>query len=180
MTQEKTQDNVQETQENVEQNEQGSPSDSGLLQEIMAKKSKIKEQSEIIAKYEAQEEKRRTQKLEDDGKLKELITELQTVNKKQTDELNSANEIVSLHKQDLINSITTDESEKEDLSKESIKTLRFLQSKLKTTQTINNPTASLNAVRDNSVKSDMDFSKMTATEKNENWDNIVNSFRTKK
>ena len=47
-------------------------------------------------------------------------------------------------KLDLINSISSDESERKDLAGESLKTLRFLKSKLKT---VNNPTETLGQAR---------------------------------
>ena len=59
MTEEMTQDNVQGNQENVVKNEQASPSDVGLLQEVMAKKEKIKTLEAELAKRDADNEKRR-------------------------------------------------------------------------------------------------------------------------
>ena len=58
MTEEMTQDNVQGNQENVVKNEQASPSDVGLLQEVMAKKEKIKTLEAELSKRDADSEKK--------------------------------------------------------------------------------------------------------------------------
>ena len=73
MTEEMKPDTAQESQSNVAENKPESPSNDGLLSEVMAKKEKIKTLEAELAKRDAGDEKRRTKKLEDEGKHKELI-----------------------------------------------------------------------------------------------------------
>ena len=77
MTEELKQETAQESQSNMVENKPESPSNDGLLPEVMAKKEKIKSlEAELakrdveLAKRDADNEKRRTKKLEEEGKLK--------------------------------------------------------------------------------------------------------------
>ena len=57
MSDEMTRDNVQENQETTVENKQESPSDPSLLQEIMAKKEKIRSLESELAKKMMQKKK---------------------------------------------------------------------------------------------------------------------------
>ena len=70
MTEEMKQDIAQKSQENVAENKPESPSNDGLLSEVMSKKEKIKALEAELAKRDADDEKRRTKKLEEEGKHK--------------------------------------------------------------------------------------------------------------
>ena len=63
-----TQDTVQDNQETQVENKQESPSDPSLLQEIMAKKEKIRTLESELAKKNDAEEKGRQEKLAEEGK----------------------------------------------------------------------------------------------------------------
>jgi hypothetical protein len=148
MTEEMTQDNVQETQENVVKNEQASPSDAGLLQEVMAKKEKIKALEAELSKRDADGEKRRTKKLEEDGKYKELISEQSSTIDNLNAKLESQSTIVSNYKQNLINGLTSENERKEYLSTKSVDFLEELTKEKALIQpNVSNPKESLGAVR---------------------------------
>jgi len=176
MSEEMKQDTAQESPSNVAENKSESPSGDGLLQEVMAKKAAIKERDARIAELETAEENRRTMKLQDDGKLEELITELKSTNKKQALRIERADIIESQLKTDIINSITSDEAKREELATKDLETLRFIQSEIGT-NTVNNPTESLGATR--VPKGKFDLSKMTDEEKRENWPEVIQSFMNK-
>ena len=80
MTEEMKQDIAQKSQENVAENKPESPSNDGLLSEVMAKKEKIKALEAELSKRDADDEKRRTKKLEEEGKHKEIIAEQTSTN----------------------------------------------------------------------------------------------------
>ena len=167
MTEETTQDNVQETQENVVKNEQASPSDVGLLQEVMAKKEKIKTLEAELAKRDADNEKRRTKKLEDEGKHKEIIAEQTSTIDNLNAKLESQNGIVNNYKQNLINGLASDDERKEYLSTKSVDFLEELtkEKNLMQPQTVSNPGESLGAVR--KTVSTKSFGDMSEAEKRE-------------
>ena len=167
MTEETTQDNVQETQENVVKNEQASPSDVGLLQEVMAKKEKIKTLEAELAKRDADNEKRRTKKLEDGGKHKEIIAEQTSTIDNLNAKLESQNGIVNNYKQNLINGLASDDERKEYLSTKSVDFLEELtkEKNLMQPQTVSNPGESLGAVR--KTVSTKSFGDMNESEKRE-------------
>ena len=75
MSEDNVQATEQENQETQVENKPESPSNDGLLSEVMAKKEKIKTLEAELAKRDADNEKRRTKKLEDEGKHKEIIAE---------------------------------------------------------------------------------------------------------
>ena len=116
MSEEMTQDNVQESQETVVENKQESPSDPSLLQEIMAKKEKIRTLESELAKKNASEEKGRQKKLAEDGKYKELIAEHSATIDKLNAKLESQTGIVNNYKQSLVNDLASDDERKEYLS----------------------------------------------------------------
>jgi len=176
MTEENVRDTAQENPGNVVENRSEPPSGEGLLQEVMAKKATIKERDARIAELEAAEENRRTTKLEDEGKLKELVSELKSTNVKQASRLERADKIEAQLKTDIINSITSDESKREELQTKDLDTLRFIQNEIGT-KIVNNPTESLGATR--VPKGKFDLSKMTDEEKRENWPEVIQSFMNK-
>ena len=102
MTEEMKQDIAQKSQENVAENKPESPSNDGLLSEVMAKKATIKEQAEEIAQLKAANEKRRTKKLEEEGRHKEVIAEQSSTIDKLNAKLEAQNGIVKNYKQNLI------------------------------------------------------------------------------
>ena len=175
MTEETTQDNVQETQENVVKNEQASPSDVGLLQEVMAKKEKIKTLEAELSKRDADSEKRRTRKLEEDGKYKELIAEQSSTIDNLNAKLESQTGIVNNYKQNLINGLASDDERKEYLSTKSVDFLEELtkEKNLMQPQTVSNPGESLGAVR--KTVSTKSFGDMSEAEKREWHKQITNN-----
>ena len=176
MAEEVKQDIAQDNQSKMVENKSESPSGDGLLQEVMAKKATIKERDARIAELEAAEENRRTKKLEDDGKLEELITELKSTNEKQASRIERADRIETQLKTDIINSITSDEAKREELQTKDLDTLRFIQSEIGA-NAVNNPTESLGAAR--VPKGKFDLNKMTEEEKRDNWPEVIQSFMRK-
>ena len=142
MAEENVQDTAQKSQSNVAENKPESPSNDGLLSEVMAKKATIKEQAEEIAQLKAANENRRTKKLEEDGKLKELLAEFKSENE-------SLKPIASKYVQTLVNNLTSDDERKEYLSTKSVDFLEELtkEKNLMQPQTVSNPKESLGAVR---------------------------------
>ena len=172
MTEENVQDTVQESPSNVVENKQESPSDPSLLQEIMAKKAKIREQDEIISQYKAEKETGRQKKLEEDGKLKELLAEIKLENE-------SLKPIAGRYKQTLVNGLTSDDERKEILSTKSVDFLEELtKEKASLEPPVTNPKESLGAVRQ-PVKNLKKVWDMSLDEKKENWDNILESYTKK-
>ena len=128
-----SEEQVQETvQENLDIKVENKPeaADSGLLQEVMAKKATIKERDARIAELEAGEEKRRQKQLSEDGKKDELIAELNAGREKDQSELERLRKFEDDEKTTLIASIASDETEAEELSKEKLSTLRLLKNKI--------------------------------------------------
>jgi len=160
MTEEMKPDTAQESQSNVAENKPESPSNDGLLSEVMAKKEKIKTLEAELAKRDAGDEKRRVTKLEEDGKLKELLAEIKSENE-------SLKPIAGRYKQTLINDLTSDDERKEYLSTKSVDFLEELtkEIKLMQPQIVSNPGESLGAVR--KTVSTKSFSDMTEAEKRE-------------
>ena len=178
MTEEMKQDIAQKSQENVAENKPESPSNDGLLSEVMAKKEKIKALEAELAKRDANDEKRRTKKLEEEGKHKEIIAEQTSTIDNLNAKLESQTGIVNNYKQNLINGLASDEERKEYLATKSVDFLEELNKEkaLLQPQTVNNPKESLGAVRPSS-SAHQDFSKMSAQEKHDNWTEIVESFK---
>ena len=167
MTQEQVQDTAQENQETQVENKPESPSNDGLLSEVMAKKEKIKTLEAELAKRDADNEKRRTKKLEEDGKLNELITELKSSNENLNSKLESQSNIVSNYKQNLVNGLASDDERKEYLLTKSVDFLEELtkEKNLMQPQTVSNPGESLGAVR--RTVSTKSFGDMNEAEKRE-------------
>ena len=167
MSEEMTQDNVQESPGNVVENKQESPSDPGLLQEVMSKKATIKERDARIAELEAAEEKRRTKKLEDEGKHKELIAEQSSTIENLNAKLESQTGIVNNYKQNLVNGLASDDERKEYLSTKSVDFLEELtkEKAAMTPPAVDNPQESLGSVR--KVVSNKPYASMNEAERQE-------------
>ena len=180
MTEEMKQDTAQENPSNVVENKPESPSNDGLLQEVMSKKATIKERDARIAELEAAEEKRRVTKLEEQGKLKELITEKDSAIDQLNAKLESQTNIVSTYKQSLVDGLTSDDERKEYLSTKSVDFLEELtKEKASLEPPVANPKESLGAVRQ-PVKNLEKVWDMSPDEKKENWSNILESYIDKR
>ena len=160
MTEENVQDTAQESPSNVVENKPESPSNDGLLSEVMAKKEKIKTLEAELAKRDAGDEKRRVTKLEEDGKLKELLAEIKLENE-------SLKPIASRYKQTLVNGLASNDERKEYLLTKSVDFLEELtkEKNLMQPQTVSNPGESLGAVR--KTVSTKSFGDMNEAEKRE-------------
>ena len=167
MSEEMKQETAQDNPGNAVENKPESPSNDGLLSEVMAKKEKIKTLEAELAKRDADNEKRRTKKLEEDGKLNELITELKSSNENLNSKLESQSNIVSNYKQRLVDGLTSEDERKEYLSTKSVDFLEELtkEKNLMQPQTVSNPGESLGAVR--KTVSNKPFSDMNEAEKRE-------------
>ena len=129
MSEEKVQESVQGNLD-IKVESKPESADSGLLQEVMAKKATIKERDARIAELEAGEEKRRQKQLSEDGKKDELIAELNSKVENLTGENTRLSKYEDDEKSTLIASIASDETEAEELSKEKLSTLRLLKNKI--------------------------------------------------
>ena len=140
MSEEMKSDTTQEAQDNVAQNNPESPSNDGLLSEVMAKKEKIKTLEAELSKRDASDEKRRVKKLEDEGKYKELLAEQSSTIDNLNAKLESQTGIVNNYKQNLINGLASDDERKEYLSTKSVDFLEELTKEKNLMQpTISNP-----------------------------------------
>ena len=149
MSEEMKQETAQENPSNVVENKPESPSNDGLLSEVMAKKEKIKTLEAELAKRDADSEKRRVKKLEEEGKHKELIAEQSSTIDNLNAKLESQTGIVNNYKQNLVNGITSDPESREYLLTKSVDFLEELtkEKNLMQPQTVSNPKESLGAVR---------------------------------
>ena len=160
MSEEIVQENVQESQETKANNDQESPSEPNYKQEMMKYKSQRNEEREENASLKAEKEKGRQKKLEEDGKLKELLAEIKSENE-------SLKPIASRYKQTLVNGLASDDERKEYLSTKSVDFLEELtkEKNLMQPQTVSNPGESLGAVR--KTVSTKSFADMNEAEKRE-------------
>jgi hypothetical protein len=149
MTEEMKQEKAQDNQSNMVENKPESPSNDGLLPEVMAKKETIKALKAELAERNAEDEKRRVKKLEEEGKYKDLISELQSKNDNLNAKLESQAGIVTNYKSTLINNITTDKERIEILQTKSVDFLEELNKEKVALQpqSVANPKESLGAVR---------------------------------
>ena len=129
MSEEKVQETVQENLD-IKVESKPEAADSGLLQEVMAKKATIKELQAKLGDYETANEKARQKQLSEDGKKDELIAELNTKLEKMEGEYTRLSKYEDDEKSTLIASIASDETEAEELSKEKLSTLRLLKNKI--------------------------------------------------
>ena len=160
MSDEMKQETAQESQETKANNNQDSPSEPNYKQEMMKYKSQRNEEREENALLKAEKEERRTKKLEEDGKLKELLAEFKSENE-------SLKPIASKYVQTLVNNLTSDDERKEYLSTKSVDFLEELtkEKNLMQPQTVSNPGESLGAVR--KTVSTKSFGDMNDAEKRE-------------
>ena len=128
-----SEEQVQETvQENLDIKVESKPenADSGLLQEVMSKKATIKELQAKLAEHDTANEKARQKQLSEDGKKDELIAELNSKVEKLEGEYTRLSKYEDDEKTSLVASIASGEEEAEELSKESLSTLRLLKNKI--------------------------------------------------
>ena len=171
MSEEKVQETVQENLD-IKVENKPETADSGLLQEVMAKKATIKERDARIAELEAANEKRRHKQLSEDGKKDELITELNAKYEKIETEYTRLSKFEDTEKLRLIDSITSDEDEKNELKGESLSTLRLIKNKIATKST-ETPTARGSVGN----QPPPDFTKMDAAERKKNWKSIIQQYQ---
>ena len=171
MSEEKVQESVQE---NIDIKVESKPetADSGLLQEVMAKKATIKELQAKLAEHETADEKRHHKQLSDDGKKDELIAELNSKYEKMETEYTRLSKFEDTEKLRLIDSITSDEDEKNELKGESLSTLRLIKNKIATKST-DAPTARGSVGK----QPPPDFTKMDAGERKKNWKSIIQQYQ---
>jgi len=171
MSEEKVQETVQENLDIKVENKPES-ADSGLLQEVMAKKATIKELQAKLAEHDTANEKTRQKQLSEDGKKDELIAELNS----KVDNLTGENTRLSKYEDDektnLIASIASDDAEAEELSKEKLSTLRLLNKKIATKSTEAPPARG--SVGNQTPPPD--FDKMSKGEMKKNWGNILKHY----
>ena len=129
MSEEKVQESVQENLD-IKVESKPETADTGLLQEVMAKKATIKELQAKLGEYETANEKARQKQLSEDGKKDELIAELNNKVDKLEGEYTRLSKYEDDEKSTLIASIASDETEAEELSKEKLSTLRLLKNKI--------------------------------------------------
>ena len=172
---------TQDAQETVAKNDQNPSSDSGLMPELMKYKTQRNELRDELASYKAKEEERRTKKLEEDGKLQEVIMELKSQKEKDDVELNALRDLKKSVKMEIVNSLTSDEKKREILLTKDLETLKFIKEEknsLMSTNPISNPGQTLGAVRSKPLTESI-INKMTADEKRENWSDITEFFKNK-
>jgi len=172
-------DKVQDTvQGNLELGVESKPesADNGLLQEVMAKKATIKELQTKLADYESANEKARQTKLSEDGKKDEVIAELNSKVEHLSGEYNRLSKYEDDEKTNLIASIASDETEAENLSSESITTLRMLKNKIASvsSETPKAPTARGSV---GNQPPPQDWTKMDERHRRKNWGDILKSYK---
>ena len=175
MSEEKVQESVQESLD-IKTESKPESADSGLLQEVMAKKATIKERDARIAELEAAEEDRRQKQLSDEGKKDELLAEYKAGKEKDRAELDRLRKYEDDEKTSLIASIASDEAEAEELEKEKLSTLRLLKSKIAsaTPETTATPTARGSVGNQPPPE---DWTNMDERTRRKNWGNILKSFK---
>ena len=171
MSEEMTQDSVQESQE-IKTESKPENADSGLLQEVMSKKATIKELQSKLTEFESANEKRRQKQLSEDGKKDELISELNAKVEKLEGEYTRLSKYEEDEKTGLIASLASNEEEAEQLSGESLSTLRLLKSKI-ATKTPEAPPARGSVGN----QPPPDLTKMDQSERKKNWGDILRSYR---
>ncbi len=171
MSEEKVQESVQESLD-IKTEDRPESANSGLLQEVMAKKATIKELQAKLAEYETVKEKDRQNKLAEEGKKDELIAELNSKYEKIETEYTRLSKFEDSEKLRLIDSITSEEDEKNELKGESLSTLRLIKNKI-ATKTADAPTARGSVGK----QPPPDFTKMDADERKKNWKSILQQYQ---
>ena len=171
MSEEKVQDSVQENL-GLEVENKTESADSGLLQEVMAKKATIKELQAKLGDYETAQEKARQKQLAEDGKKDELIAELNAKNEKLEGEYNRLSKYEEDEKARLVAKISSNEDEQNELKRESLSTLRLINNKI-ATKSAEAPTARGSVGN----QPPPDFTKMSKEDRKKNWGNILNQYK---
>jgi len=175
MSEEKVQDSVQENLD-IKVENKPEAAESGLLQEVMAKKATIKERDARIAELETAEEDRRQKQLSDEGKKDELLAEYKAGKEKDRTELGRLRKYEDDEKTSLIASMASDEAEAETLSSESLSTLRLLKSKIASITPEAAPSPSARGSVGNQPPPG-DWTKMEAGERRKSWGDILKSYK---
>jgi len=175
MSEEKVQDSVQENLD-IKVENKPEAAESGLLQEVMAKKATIKERDARIAELETAEEDRRQKQLSDEGKKDELLAEYKAGKEKDRTELGRLRKYEDDEKTSLIASMASDEAEAETLSSESLSTLRLLKSKIASITPEATPSPSARGSVGNQPPPG-DWTKMEAGERRKSWGDILKSYK---
>ena len=170
MSEEQVQDTVQENLD-IKVENKPEAADSGLLQEVMAKKATIKELQAQLAEHETASEKRRQKQLSEDGKKDELIAELNSKVENLTGENTRLSKYEDDEKTNLIASIASDEAEAEELSKEKLSTLRLLDKKI-AAKSPEVPTARGSV----GYQPPADITKMSQEDRKKNWGDIIKQY----
>ena len=170
MSEEKVQESVQE---NLDIRVENKPeaADSGLLQEVMAKKATIKELQAKLGEHETANEKARQKQLSEDGKKDELLAEYKAGKEKDRAELDRLRKYEDDEKTSLIASIASDEAEAEELEKEKLSTLRLLDKKI-AAKSPEVPTARGSV----GYQPPADITKMSPEDRKKNWGDIIKQY----
>tara|TARA_Y100000401_G_scaffold116895_1_gene123848 strand:- start:381 stop:941 length:561 start_codon:yes stop_codon:yes gene_type:complete len=137
-----------------------------------------KQKKELEAKlkeYEAKQEEQRVKVLEEQGKYKELNTELSTKLKSYEEKLSVYAEKEAKDREELISKL--DDQDKELYSALSNDQLRKHLSKVQKSQSV--PTNTSQAIRDVSNTRMKDWTKLSAEEKKSNWKDILKTYKNK-
>ena len=175
MSEEKVQESVQENLD-IKVENKPEAADSGLLQEVMAKKATIKELQAKLAEHDTANEKTRQKQLSEDGKKDELIAELNSKVDKLEGEYTRLSKYEDDEKTNLIASIASDEAEAETLENESLSTLRLLKSKIASVSPEAAPSPSARGSVGNQPPPG-DWTTMDASERRKNWGDILKSYK---
>ena len=170
MSEEKVQESVQENLD-IKVENKPEPADSGLLQEVMSKKATIKELQAKLAEHDTANEKTRQKQLSEDGKKDELISELNSKVEKLEGEYTRLSKYEDDEKTSLIASIASGDEEAEELSKESLSTLRLLKNKI-AAKTPEVPTARGSV----GYQPPADITKMSPEDRKKNWGDIIKQY----
>ena len=173
MSEEKVQESVQESLD-IKTENTPETADSGLLQELMKYKSQRNEEREKNALLLAEKDKARQKQLSEDGKKDELIAELNMGREKDKAELERLRKYEEDEKTTLIASIASDEAEAEQLSTESLSTLRLLKNKIATKKS-ETPTARGSV----GYQPPADINKMSPEDRKKNWGDIIKQYTRK-
>ena len=175
MSEEQVQESVQENLD-IKVENKPEAADSGLLQEVMAKKATIKERDARIAELETAEEDRRQKQLSDEGKKDELLAEYKAGKDKDRTELGRLRKYEDDEKTSLIASIASDEAEAEQLENESLATLRLLKNKIASIAPETSPSPTARGSVGNQPPPE-DWTNMDERTRRKNWGNILKSFK---
>ena len=174
MSEEKVQESVQENLD-IKVESKPEAADSGLLQEVMAKKATIKELQAKLDEHNTANEKARQKQLSEDGKKDELIAELNSKVDKLEGEYTRLSKYEDDEKTNLIASIASDATEAEQLENESLSTLRLLKNKI-ASATPETPTPTARGSVGNQPPPE-DWTNMDERTRRKNWGNILKSFK---